>query len=235
MSTSNAMTATAMRALWIALSAAVLLVLNTGVAVATPDWDRCARTDAYDDDGWFDDAPTSSCQLYRIEGGQFEYGALKFDIPAGAIDVYTANSTTRPFTWDAPPTDVPLTARTYYTPAATVPVGGGMSARLEILGIDTSHPPQWDIDYRVRVYGPGLGDECRIDDIPSPYDPVKPIHARLAVADVTGTRYQLRLAGENPAGSAVFCNGLEWLVNAATHITNERRIDLSIEHLSTPA
>lgn len=229
------MMAAATRALWIALSAAVLLVAGAGVAVATPDWNRCVRTDAYDDDGWFDDAPTSSCQQYRIEGGRFEYGALKFDIPAGAIEVYTANSTTRPFTWDAPPTDVPLTARTYYTPAATVPVGGGMTARLEILGIDTSHPPLWDIDYRVHVSGPGLGDECRFEDVASQYDPAKPLHARLAVAGVTGTRYQLHFAGENPTGLAVFCNGLEWLVNAATHVTNDHRMDLSIEHTSTPA
>lgn len=224
-----------MRALWIVLVAALLLIVSAGTAVGAPNWDRCIRTDAYDNDGWFDDAPTTSCHLYRIQGGRFEYGALQFDIPAGAIDVYTANSTTRPFTWDAPPADTPVTARTYYTPAATVPLGAGMSARLEILNIDTSHPPHWDIDYRIRLYGPGLGDQCRIDDISSQYDPAEPIHARLTPANATGGRYQLRLAGESPAGLAVFCNGLESLVNAATHQTTDRRIDLSIERYSIPA
>ncbi|CAG7634717.1 hypothetical protein SIM91_43460 [Rhodococcus opacus] len=222
-------------ALSAALSTAVLLVATAGTAVATPDWNRCVRTDAYDDDGWFDDAPTTSCHLYRIQGGRFEYGALKFDIPAGAIEVYTANSTTRPFTWDAPPTDTPLTARTYYTPAATVPVGAGMSARLELVNVDTSNPPHWDIDYRVRVYGPGLADRCRIDDISSQYDPPEPNHARLTVAHAEDSRHQLRLAADSPAGLAVFCNGLEWLVNAATHQSNDRRIDLSVDHHSTPA
>ncbi|MCX5044755.1 hypothetical protein OG921_16440 [Aldersonia sp. NBC_00410] len=244
----------------ILLAVAALMLTGGGIAGANsaPDWQRCFPLEDPGYAGYGDDHPPQHCHAMIVTGGYFELGPVRAHVGPRAIETYYTERwsrsageiarTARAFVGAPTPLDAPFGQYTaQFEPRPSAGSRHGMTPYWDEgpRPWDAPRPPRligYAFDVDLRLWGPGLGDTCRIGfgmlDPTVPYE-----HAGALEVVQPGNRQSfgagwvdrdVRLDATLWKGTASGCARSDPVVDAALQLTPGNTMTFTLDHYTIP-